>query len=90
MAGCTLEWIETDQAGTTTTSALEGRLRGGHVAAVVVIEGLVGHRHSEPVVAAAKLAGVPLAFAGTGGLGQLREALESIERSLVNRDGERT
>ncbi len=78
--GFNVEWLGTSVHGS--TSALERRIREGHVAAVVMLEGLISHKHSEQVVAATRQAGVPLAYGGTGGLGKLEEAFEQIEASL--------
>lgn len=77
-----VEWIETSANGTGSTSSLERRVREGHVAAVVILEGLIGHKHYEPVVAAARQAGVPVAYGGRAGTGSLRSAFEEIDSGL--------
>lgn len=77
-----VEWIETSPSSTGSTSALERRVREGRVAAVVILEGLIGHKHYEPVVAAARQAGIPVAYGGRAGTASLRSAFEEIDSGL--------
>ncbi len=77
-----VEWIETSAGSTGSTSTLERRIREGNVAAVVILHGLLGHKHYEPVVAAARQAGIPIAYGGRAGTGSLRSAFEEINESL--------
>ncbi len=77
--GFDVEWLGTATNGMGSTTALERRIREGHVATVVVLEGLISHKHSEQVVDAARQAGVPLAYGGTAGIGKLKAAFEKIE-----------
>lgn len=77
-----VEWIETSAGSTGSTSTLERRIREGNVAAVVILEGLIGHKHYEPVVAAARQAGTPVAYGGRAGTASLRSAFEEINESL--------
>jgi hypothetical protein len=76
------EWIDTTRQGTHAIGNLERRIRDGRVGAVIVLEGLVSHRHSEPILGAARLADVPHARAGKGGRMALRRAVSELERSL--------
>lgn len=80
--GFDVEWIETATNGMASTTALERRIRDGRVAAVVVLEGLMSHKHSEPIVAAARQLGVPLAYGGTAGIGTVKEAFTQLEAML--------
>jgi len=73
-----LEWIDTTRQGTIAIGNLTQRIRSGRVAALVLLEGLVGHRHSEPLVGAAREAGIPLAYAGKGGRAALDRALGDV------------
>lgn len=77
-----VEWIETSAGSTGSTSTLERRVREGRVAAVVILEGLIGHKHYEPVVAAARQAGIPVAYGGRAGTASLRSAFEEIDLAL--------
>ena len=52
------------------------------VAAIVILEGLAGHKHFEPLVAAARQTGTPLAYGDTAGTGALRKAFSEIEQKL--------
>lgn len=81
--GFDVEWIETGTNGMGSTTALERRIREGHIAAVVVLEGLIGHKHYEQIVDAARQAGVPLAYGGTAGIGKLKGAFTQIETMLA-------
>ena len=73
-----LEWIDTTRQGTVANGNLTRRIRSGRVAALVLLAGLVGHRHSEPLVSAAREAGIPWAFAGKGGRAALDRALGDV------------
>lgn len=80
-----VEWIDTAREGSGAVGNLPQRIRQGRVAAVVILERAVQHRHTEPVMAAAREAGVPAAFAGKGGSGALARALEQLEHSFAQR-----
>jgi hypothetical protein len=73
-----VEWIDITRQGTVAIGNLTQRIRAGRVAALVLLEGLVGHRHSEPLVGAAREAGIPLAYAGKGGRAALDRALGDV------------
>lgn len=74
-----VEWIDTERDGVHAVGNLPQRIRQGRVGAVVILDRIVSHKHSEPVVAAAREARVPLAFAGQGGKAQMARALAQIE-----------
>ncbi len=78
-----VEWIETSAGSTGSTSTLERRIREGNVAAVVILHGLIGHKHYEPVVAAARQACIPVAYGGRAGTASLRSAFEDIDSGLA-------
>lgn len=78
-----VEWIETSAGSTGSTSTLERRIREGNVAAVVILEGLIGHKHYEPVVAAARQADIPVAYGGRAGTASLRSAFEELDSGLA-------
>ena len=80
--GFDLEWAETDAAGSQSVQSLEGRILDGNIAAVVILEGLGGHKHFEPLVAAARQTGTPLAYGNTAGTGALKKAFSEIEQKL--------
>ncbi len=77
-----LEWIDTTRQGTVAIGNLTQRIRGGRVAGLVLLEGLVGHRHSEPLVSAAREVGVPFAYAGKGGRAAFERALGQVLKRL--------
>jgi hypothetical protein len=83
----TIEWIDTTRHGTHAIGNLAQRIRARRVGALVMMEGLVGHRHSEPVVGAARVASVPVAYAGKGGRNSLARAfLTLIERATADEE----
>lgn len=64
--GFTPTWIETEN-GVKGVQSLEGRILDGNIAAVVILDGLISHRHFDPVVAATRQTGTPLAYGDTAG-----------------------
>jgi hypothetical protein len=78
-----VEWVDTERDGAHAVGNLPQRLRQGRVAAVVILDRAVQHRHTEPVLAAARDAGTPFAFAGQGGKASLLRALEQLEAVLA-------
>jgi hypothetical protein len=73
-----VEWIDTERDGVHAVGNLPQRIRQGRVNAVVILDRIVSHKHTEPVVAAAREARVPVAFAGQGGKAQMARALAQI------------
>ncbi len=77
-----VEWVDTNRQGTRAIGNLGQRIKGGRIAALIVVEGRVGHKHSEPLLSAAREAGIPSAFAGKGGGLALKQAFEYLSESL--------
>jgi hypothetical protein len=73
------EWIDTERDGVHAVGNLPQRIRQGRVSGVVILDRVVSHKHTEPVVAAARDARVPVAFAGQGGKASLARALTQLE-----------
>lgn len=73
------EWIDTERDGVHAVGNLPQRIRQGRVSGVVILDRIVSHKHTEPVVAAAREAKVPVAFAGQGGKASLARALLQLE-----------
>lgn len=73
------EWIDTERDGVHAVGNLPQRIRQGRVSGVVILDRIVSHKHTEPVVSAAREARVPVAFAGQGGKASLARALAQIE-----------
>jgi hypothetical protein len=80
--GIEVEWIDTQRPGMHAISGLEKRVRDGRVLAVVVLDGLLGHKHYEPIVEAARLARVPVAYGDKAGKASLAAALKEIDAKL--------
>lgn len=77
-----LEWIDTTRQGTHAIGNLEQRIRDHRVGALLILEGLVSHRHSEPLISAARRAKLPFAYAGKGGRAAMLRALGELEETL--------
>jgi hypothetical protein len=73
------EWIDTERDGVHAVGNLPQRIRQGRVSGIVILDRVVSHKHTEPVVSAARDAKVPIAFAGQGGKASLLRALQTIE-----------
>jgi hypothetical protein len=69
-----LEWP--DVAGPRKLGAVVARIRGGTVDIVVVLKGLVDHKQSEPIIAAAKDAKVAWALAESYGAASIKAGLD--------------
>lgn len=80
------EWIDTERDGVHALGNLPQRIRQGRVCAVVILDRAVKHKHSEPALAAARDARVPIAFAGQGGRASLERALTQLEGMLNERE----
>jgi hypothetical protein len=73
------EWIDTERDGVHAVGNLPQRIKQGRVSGVVILDRVVSHKHTEPVVAAAREAHVPVAFAGQGGRASLLRAIAQLD-----------
>jgi hypothetical protein len=80
--GLSVEWVDTSRMGTGTVATLEKRIREHRLAALVLLDGLLGHKHFEPLIAAARQVGLPHAYGGRAGSGSLLRAFREIEGVL--------
>jgi hypothetical protein len=78
-----VEWVDTTRQGTHAIGNLERRIRDNRIGAMVILEGLVQHRHTDPLVSAARAVGLPHAFAGKGGRSALAQTIEELFRRLL-------
>jgi hypothetical protein len=76
------EWVETDGASANAIRNVEGRILDGRIAGVVVLEGVMGHTHVEPLVRASRQTGTPFAYADRGGKASLERAFADLEEAL--------
>lgn len=76
------EWVDTRHQGTHAIGNLERRIRERRVAGLILVEAMVQHRHTDPLVSAARVARVPCVYAGKGGTLAIKTALDEIERVL--------
>ncbi len=77
-----VEWVDTSREGSHAIGNLAQRIRQRRVGALIILDGLVGHKHSEPLVSAARGAKVPTAYANKGGSAALTRALTQLEKML--------
>lgn len=77
-----VEWIDTAQGGAHAVGNLATRIRQGRVSGLILCDQAISHKHSEPVVAAARATHVPVAFAGKGGAQSILRAFQAIEDQL--------
>lgn len=80
-----IEWIDTTRQGTHAIGNLERRIRDRRIGALLLLEGLVQHRHTDPLVSAARAVGLAHAFGGKGGRAALNHALQQLEDRVSNR-----
>ncbi len=73
------EWIDTERDGAHAVGNLPQRIRQGRVAGIVILDRVVSHKHTDPVVSAAREARVPVVFAGQGGKASLARALAQLD-----------
>lgn len=85
--GDEVEWIDTERDGAHAVGNLPQRVRQGRVAAIIILDRVVQHKHTDPVLAAARESKVPFAFAGQGGKASLLRALEQVEGTLAQSAG---
>lgn len=84
--GIDIEWIDTSRSGNNSVGSVEKRIREGRLAAVVVLQGLISHKHFEPLVGAARQVNLPFAYADKAGTGSVGRAFAEIERNLMRKD----
>jgi hypothetical protein len=77
-----IEWIDTASGGTHAVGNLGTRIKQGRVLGLVICDLAVQHKHTEPLVAAARARKVPIAFADKGGAASILRAFETIEGQL--------
>jgi hypothetical protein len=76
------EWVDTERDGVHAIGNLPQRIRQQRVAAVIILDKAIQHKHSEPLVAAARDSHTPVAFAGKGGKASLLRALAQLDERL--------
>jgi hypothetical protein len=80
-----VEWVDTTRQGTHAIGNLERRIKDKRIGALLILEGLVQHRHSDPLVSTARGAHIPHAYGGKGGRSAIAHALGELELMLLQR-----
>ncbi len=88
LLGKNVDWIETSDGNAQGVSSLADRVRGGRIGAVMVLEELIGHRHFNLVVEAARTSTplTPVGYGRKAGKGAVNEALAAIEKQLAPKE----
>ncbi|MCA9641992.1 MAG: hypothetical protein H6718_18815 [Polyangiaceae bacterium] len=79
-----VEWLDTNQHGMAAIGNLDRRLRERRVGALVLMEGSLSHKHTEPLVSAARQHGIAFAYANKGGKQSILRALDELEKQLAS------
>jgi hypothetical protein len=77
-----VEWIETSRHGTHAIGNLAQRIRQRRVSALIVLDAVVGHKHSDPLVSAAREVRIPTTYAHKGGVAALARAFTQLEKMV--------
>jgi hypothetical protein len=81
--GIEVEWIGLAAGkSAAAVTALAKRIRAGRLAALVLLNGLMNHKESEPLVAAAREVDLPVAYADKAGKGSLVKAFVELEKRV--------
>jgi hypothetical protein len=81
--GIEVDWVGLDVGkSAAAVAALAKRIRDGRLAALVLLNGLLDHKQSEPLISAARDVGLPVAYADKAGKGALVKAFVELERRL--------
>jgi hypothetical protein len=77
---CALTWVGLEAGrSASAVTALAKRIRDGRLAALVLLNGLMDHKQSEPLLIAAREVGLPVAYADKAGHGALARAFLELE-----------
>jgi hypothetical protein len=86
--GIPVEWIGLAAGkSAAAVASLAKRIREGRIAALVVLNGLMQHKEYEPLIAAAREHGLPVAYADKAGKGALVKAFVELEERLGKATG---
>ncbi len=77
-----IEWIDTSRQGTHAIGNLERRIRERRLLALLLLEEMVQHRHSDPLISAARSVDLPIVYGGRGGRAALRAAMAELDQRL--------
>jgi hypothetical protein len=76
------DWVDTARDGNREATNASRRIKQGGIFGVIICDQAIAHQHAEPAVAAARAAGVPVAYAAKGGNASLARAIEALEEQL--------
>jgi hypothetical protein len=82
--GVKVEWHETDSDSMKSVESMAHRIRTGGVCAIILLEGLIGHKTSNKITDACKTNHVPYVFGDKGGVASIETALNAIEQKLAS------
>jgi hypothetical protein len=80
--GLEVEWYEIEDDGPKATDTIVKRIKAGGIGAVILLEGLMGHKVSKRVIGACQACNIPYVRADRGGSGSLELAFVELDRKL--------
>src|SRR5574338_98178 len=80
--GLEVEWFDIADDNPKRTDTIVRRIGAGNIGAVILLEGLIGHKVSKRVVAACQSNNVPCVRADRGGSGSIEVALLELDRKI--------
>lgn len=84
-----VEWIDTTRQGTHAIGNLERRIRDHRIGGILILEGLVQHRHTDPLISAARGVDLAHSFGGKGGRAALLQSLDELESRICHQTPKR-
>lgn len=78
-----LIWVSVPHEGTPTITSLATRIRSSQIAAMVILDGLLGHADFHLLIAAARHEHLPVAYGAKAGMASLLAALTKLESKLA-------
>ncbi len=84
-----VEWIDTTRQGTHAIGNLERRIRDHRIGGILILEGLVQHRHTDPLISAARGVDLAHSFGGKGGRAALLQSLDELESRILHQTPKR-
>src|SRR5262249_40690633 len=83
--GLQIEWVPVEHGSGHAVGALERRIREGRLCGLIILQDLIAHKYSEPLLHAAREAELSWAYGGKAGTAVLDKALRDLDAALAQR-----
>lgn len=83
--GLKVDWHAIDHDNPKAYGPLIGRIRGGKVGVILLVEGFMRHDVFKPIVDACSTCSVPMAYVDKAGVASIAAAFDELERKLATR-----